>query len=144
MKYKLLAILVLFCFSCQNNKEPKPSKIFYGEDICESCKMIISESEFAAQYVLQNHEIKKFDEIGCMVQFINKNENLNKIKALYVKDFVLHNWIDGKNAYYIKNEKIKTPMGHSILAFENSKEAERYQNEFLGSLTELQQFLQEE
>ena len=138
MKIKL-ALLVLFMFliSCSDKPDDGPVNIYYGEDICERCKMIISEKDFASQYQLSNGKSVKFDDLGCMIHYMDEEDNLN-ISSVYVMDYSSKEWIDGQDAYYIWSQNITTPMGHGILALKDSKKAkelaEKEKGKYLGGL----------
>jgi len=138
MKMKLaLLIVFILAFSCRDNPEGRPVKIYYGEDICEKCKMIISEKDFAAQYQLSGGKTVKFDDLGCMFHYMDGEEKA-LISAVYVMDYDSKAWIDGENAYYVWTENISTPMGHGIVALRDSQEAKEHANKekgkYLGGL----------
>ncbi len=138
MKRKLAFLIVLvLAISCSDKPESGPVKIYYGEDICESCKMIISEKDFAAQYKLSTGKTVKFDDLGCMFHYM-KGEDKAQISAVYVMDYDSKQWIDGESAYYVWTDNISTPMGHGVVALRGSQEAKELANKekgkYLGSL----------
>ena len=140
MKRKLAVLIVLvLAISCGDKPESGPVKIYYGEDICERCKMIISEKDFAAQYKLSNGETVKFDDLGCMIHYTHDTEK-TPISEVYVVDYSSEGWIDGRKAYYIWNENINTPMGYGLLAFKERSKAEdntvKDNSRFLGDQKE--------
>ncbi len=130
MRFALLIVFVLVC-SCGDTSESGPVKIYYGEDICERCKMIISEKDFAAQYKLSTGETVKFDDLGCMFHYMNGEEKA-QISAVYVMDYDSKQWIDGESAYYVWAENITTPMGHGIVALKDSQQAAELSNKENG------------
>jgi len=132
MKIKLVFLIVLaLAISCGDKTESGPVKIYYGEDICERCKMIISEKDFAAQYKLSTGETVKFDDLGCMFHYMNGEEQA-LISAVYVMDYDSKQWIDGESAYYVWTENITTPMGHGIVALKDSQQAAELSNKENG------------
>ena len=138
MKMKLaLFIVFVLVISCGDKPESGPVKIYYGEDICERCKMIISEKDFAAQYQTSPGKTVKFDDLGCMFHYMHSEEKA-QIEAVYVMDYDSKQWIDGKDAYYIWTENISTPMGQGVIALKDSKKAKELSNkekgEYLGGL----------
>lgn len=138
MKRKLAFLIILvLAISCSDNPESGPVEIYYGEDICESCKMIISEKDFAAQYKLSTGKTVKFDDLGCMFHYM-KGEDKAQISAVYVMDYDSKQWIDGESAYYVWTDNISTPMGHGVVAMRGSQEAKELANKekgkYLGSL----------
>lgn len=143
--FLLLSIILLLTFSCGDNTKDGPDDIYYGEDICERCKMIISDKKFAAQYREKNGNTVKFDDTGCMIEHIINNENVNDGSVdIYVVDYDTGQWIDGKEAYYIWTEEIKTPMGYGIVAFRDRNSAGKFRKNreatFVGSYTEVKKF----
>jgi len=126
MKSILTILLLLFLIiSCKNDSETKPIEIFYGQDICERCKMIISEKDYSAQYILPRGKEKKFDDIGCMIHYMfEENNKGDEILTIYVRDYNSKDWINGQKAFYVWSEKIMTPMGHGIVALKDSESAE--------------------
>jgi copper chaperone NosL len=138
MKRKLAFLIILvLAISCSDNPESGPVEIYYGEDICESCKMIISEKDFAAQYKLSTGKTVKFDDLGCMFHYM-KGEDKAQISAVYVMDYDSKQWVDGESAYYVWTDNISTPMGHGVVALRGSQEAKELANKekgkYLGSL----------
>lgn len=121
-KLALLIILVL-TISCSDQSDKGPVIIYYGEDICERCKMIISEKDFAAQYKMINGKAVKFDDLGCMIQYIHKNEKA-PVPETYVVDYSSKQWIEGQRAYYVWTQNIHTPMGYGLLTFKERPNTE--------------------
>lgn len=146
MRTAVLALFFIlpFVFSCRDNQAPGPAEMYYGEDVCERCKMIISEEPYAAQYTLPGGASKKFDDLGCMIHYTSEGEGGNKerdsITGYYVKDYLSSEWLDGRSAYYIWSGNIKTPMGHGIVALKDEQAARelaaRENGQFLGGLKE--------
>ncbi len=139
-----LIFVLMFFLSCKDNPGTGPAEIYYGEDICERCKMIISEEAYSAQYILPGGKSRKFDDLGCMLHYTSEGEGgqseRGDIITYYVKDYTSGEWIDGASAYYVRSESIKTPMGHGIIAASNEKSArelaERERGKFLGGFNE--------
>lgn len=138
MKIKLtLIVFIILAASCSDKPESGPVKIYYGEDVCERCKMIISEKDFAAQSQLSNGKIVKFDDLGCLFHYLDEKEK-DQFSAVYVMDYSSQQWIKAENAYFVWTENIKTPMGHGVIALRDSHEASELVNKengkYLGSL----------
>lgn len=138
MRLKLtLLVLFILAASCSDKPQSGPAEIYYGEDICERCKMIISEKDFAAQYQLSNGSILKFDDLGCMIHNLGGQEP-GSISGIYIRDYHSKEWIDGEHAYYVWTESINTPMGYGIIGFQDrnlvKKLTEKENGKYLGSL----------
>lgn len=146
MKLLIISILLITGFSsCSDSPETGPSEIYYGEDVCIRCKMIISDKKFASQYRNKSGEIYKFDDTGCMFEYI-MDENLQPDELeIYVVDHETGRWIEGKQARYVHTEEIKTPMGYGIVAFSDKDAAvefsKKYESEHIGGIEDLKSFL---
>jgi copper chaperone NosL len=131
----IFSILLFSIISCKNESETKPVEILYGQDICERCKMIISEKAYSAEYILPGGEARKFDDIGCMIRFQNEEEtNRNKILAQYVRDYNTGDWIDATTAHFVSSKAIITPMGHGLAAFKDKESARRLARNLDGTV----------
>ncbi len=104
-----------------------PPEILYGEDVCDQCGMIISDERFAAGVVIETapseFEHRIFDDIGGMVEFVAENGDL-KIATYYVHDYNSKEWLDARDAYFIKSTDLLTPMGFGLAACAQQLEAE--------------------
>jgi copper chaperone NosL len=136
--------LLILVLSCGDTREDGPSEIYYGEDICERCKMIISEKEFASQYRLSDGKNVKFDDIGCMIHF-KDGEKPEHIESIYVMDYDSGEWIDAESGYFVWTENVNTPMGYGILSFNDKKIAQevaaRENGKYLGKLSAASELL---
>lgn len=105
----------------------KPPEIAYGRDTCAECHMIISEPRFAAAYRTPDGTERKFDDIGDMVAFGVRQNQLADAKA-WVHDFESEEWLDAREATYVVGDAgvIDTPMGRGVLAFSERSAAEAF------------------
>ena len=143
MKTSYVFLILLFSLvSCRGDSEHKPADIYYGEDICERCKMIISESDFAAQYISTKGMVRKFDDLGCMFHHLVDQEKLGEnVFKVYVKDYVTKQWINGEKAFYVRSKDIKTPMGHGVVAFTNTDDSKKFKGDFHGNFIQIRQLI---
>ena len=54
---RILVIILLLAASCGNDDRKGPVDIHYGQDICERCKMIISEEKFSSQVIMDKPQV---------------------------------------------------------------------------------------
>ncbi len=127
----LLTVFLLFIFSCKDRPESGPADIYYGEDICERCKMIISEKDFASQYISSEGKAVKFDDIGCMIHYTH-TVGPEQVDSLYVTDYISGDWIKGENAHFVWTDTIKTPMSYGIVSFADIETAQEFISEHKG------------
>ena len=128
--FLLTALLLAAC--APGNDGPQPPEILYGQDVCDSCGMIISEARFAAATLLTNGEFRKFDEIGDMMLYHMERPE-DQVQAYFVHDYKSEAWIRGETAFFVEGD-VTTPMGGSIVAFEDQAEAKAFAVEVNGKV----------
>jgi copper chaperone NosL len=118
MKYLLVLLVLLGLAACKDKIDTGPHVVHYGEDVCERCRMIISDKRFAAQYITTSGEARKFDDIGCMTDDLKEaGERGESPLAAYVADYGTGEWLEAGKAYFLRNGELKSPMGYNIAAF---------------------------
>ena len=118
MKYMLILLVLMGLTACRDKIDTGPHAVHYGEDVCERCRMIISDKRFAAQFITGSGEAKKYDDIGCMIDDLKEAEERGeKPLAVYVSDYNTGEWLDAGKAFYLENGELKSPMGYNIAAF---------------------------
>lgn len=116
-------VMAFFLVSCTNTL-PKPIKL--NVDACDHCKMTISNEKFASECITQKGKVYKFDDVKCMVNFIQKNSN-TKFEQIYISDFLTSShFLLANNAIIIKADGLKSPMGGNYAAFATQEAAEKY------------------
>jgi copper chaperone NosL len=112
--------------------DPTPPTIHYGEDVCEFCGMITSESRFAAAYVSDDGHGHIFDDIGDMVQaHLNMQE---EVVAFFVHAYEDENWMRAETAYYTLSDRLTTPMASGLAAFASVEQAAALADELDGQV----------
>lgn len=114
----LIPISIMF-LSC--NTDPQPLQ--YGKDACHTCKMTLMDKKFGAELVTTKGKVYKFDDVNCMVNFINSGyleaEILeHKLVVDYTQSGKL---IPAEEAFYLKSDEIRSPMASEVAAFETEK-----------------------
>ena len=122
--YACVVFVLLLTACAYQSGEPKPPEIAYGQEVCDSCGMLISEARFAAATLLENGETRKFDDLSEMFSYHMDHPDLT-VRAWFVHDYESEGWIRGETAFYVLDEEIKSPMGHGMAAFENREKAEK-------------------
>ncbi len=113
-------LMVISGFSisgCSKKDQKEPVKMHWDRDMCERCKMAISERKYAAQIVNpKTGKHYKFDDLGCAVLWLDEEKIPWKDKAIiWVTDAKTGKWIDAKTAMYTDDSI--TPMAYGISAF---------------------------
>jgi copper chaperone NosL len=120
MQRILLAAVMLTMTSCQS-RPPQPVEI-EAHDMCSSCRMAISQKQFAAQLFDSEETVHKFDDIACMLRFMKQREV--EPAAVFVADYETREWIHGNSALFVRTDKIDSPMGGGLLAFSDGARAD--------------------
>ncbi|MFN3694231.1 MAG: nitrous oxide reductase accessory protein NosL [Ignavibacterium sp.] len=131
MKVRLLIFLFLIgLWACS----PEPEPIDYGNDICEFCKMNITDNKYAAEIVTHKNKIYKFDSIECLFQFKQGFIKADEIHSEWVNDFSQPGkLIDLTKAFFLKSDFYRSPMGMNVLAVESEEVLNEIKNKNGGT-----------
>lgn len=113
-KIFLSLFIVVFISGCDTKIDLNPRKIHWDRDMCERCKMVLSDRKFSAQAINpENGKNYVFDDIGCVILWFKENNITWKEKAvIWVNDAKNGEWIDARNAFYdVAN---MTPMAYGF------------------------------
>lgn len=127
-KLSSLLLLVLLLAACGKEQSFEPVKINPEVDVCEICNMSIAEENYAAQLLSKDGDVYKFDDIGCMYEFINKDKKIAKedIAKQYVRDMESGKWLEANKAHYAYDKDFWTPMAYGVVVFQKQEEANNY------------------
>lgn len=114
-KFSLIfCFLSLFFLGCENKTNFEAKKVHWDRDMCERCKMVLSDRKFSAQVIHpQNAKKYPFDDIGCVILWF-KEDKISWIDTaiIWVNDAKSGEWIDARKAFY-SVENI-TPMAYGF------------------------------
>ncbi|MBN2825907.1 MAG: nitrous oxide reductase accessory protein NosL [Campylobacterales bacterium] len=87
---------------------------------CPKCRMGVEHKENSAQVVFEDEKTYIFDDVGCLVLWIEQvKANKETIKMfVYAKD--THRWMDATRAFY--SIKDATPMGYGFGGYEKKQQ----------------------
>ncbi len=125
----------LVCISC--GQSDRPVDIYPEEDICETCRMLITDQRFAAEIVPKKGKSLKFDDPICMVRYFDLSRKLDlgftkeDVLAYYVKDYLTKEWVPAEQAVIVK-ANIVTVMGYGVCCFKDPSTAESFAKEHHG------------
>ena len=124
-------IFILFLFA---HCKVEPEALSYGKDGCYSCKMTLMDNKFGGEFVTQKGKIYKFDDVNCMINFLNSGEISERDIAfrLVINFNNPGNFIEAGDAFYLRSEKIKSPMASKIAAFSSKPEMDSIKNKVKG------------
>jgi len=107
-------MLALLLTGCGQPDGDRPAAIVWDRDTCEYCRMTISDRAHAAEaWIEPQHRHHKFDDIGCMVNWLHASGRSSEQARLWVAD---HNhrdqvhWLDARKAWYQDGQT--TPMDY--------------------------------
>ena len=132
MKLKMVVAILVLLAGCES-KTLEPVSI-EANDMCSFCRMSISEKRYAAELIDVDGEAFKFDDIGCMANFIKQKRNNASIRAAFVMDFERREWVEAGRAAYVRSSEFKTPMNGGIVAFKDQSSAQAAAAQYHGAL----------
>ena len=125
----ILPVATLF-LACSANPEP----IQYGKDNCHVCKMTLMDRKFGAELVTTKGMIYKFDDVNCMVNFLNSGFLEDReVKHKLVVDYSQpEKLVQAGEAFYVKSSEIKSPMASQVAGFETYETMKQYSKDLNG------------
>lgn len=133
------AILLIGLNSC--GTEPQPFQ--YGKDTCDDCRMTIMEPKFGGQLITKKGKVYRFDDMHCLVNFKNagtvKEEDISK--TVFIDYNRENSFLDVNTSWFVKSDKLKSPMNSNIAAFATKAAAEVKAKETGGTLIQWKDLL---
>jgi len=117
-RYSLLLLFLSFLlFGCGEKKIGEVQKVHWDRDMCERCKMAISERKYAFEIIdPKTGKAYKFDDIGCGILWLDEEKIPWKDKAImWITDAKTGEWLDAKKAFYTDDSI--TPMAYGFAAY---------------------------
>ncbi len=112
-KFAFEAALMLLVAGC--GEQSGPVEIKYDRDVCEMCGMIISTPRYVAEVRLADGKIHKFDDIGDVVTWLEKNcvapEQAREIWVMNSQDG--RTWLDARRVFFARG---LSPMNYNFAA----------------------------
>lgn len=131
MKIIQLLLITLLFSACNVS----PQQIQYGTDGCHYCNMTIVDHQHASQLVTTKGKAYKYDAVECMIHSLQDEMKDTEIALYLVADFNQPGELmDAKMASYLISDKISSPMGANLSAFEDEKSAAEAKDKFTGEL----------
>lgn len=130
-KLGVLLIMSAAVVSGCNNSTMEPEEINPEIDVCEVCNMGLAHEHYAAEIVTADGEVYKFDDIGCMDEFMEMEVHLQEENAAkqYVRDVDTGEWVELEKAFHAYHPDFWTPMANGVVSFKDEESAEQYVKE---------------
>lgn len=123
-----LSLVVALTAGCGGKEEFKPAAIDENVDKCDVCNMQVKDDAFAVQIILKDNKALKFDDLGDLFKWKEKN-GTDKIGAEFVRDYGTKEWMLLKDATYVYDKGIRTPMAYGVVSFQKKEDAEKFVSE---------------
>lgn len=110
---------IIFLLACTT----EPEAINYGKDNCQFCKMTIMDNKYGCELVTQKGKVFKFDDVSCMIKYINISEQTPKDYAhIVVNSYEKPGTLVATNQlFFIVSPNFSSPMMGNTAAFSNEK-----------------------
>lgn len=120
--FSLIALSIM-AISCS----PKTEPFKYGKDNCYFCKMGIVDPKYGGEVVTKKSKVFKFDDIVCMVRFLQsgtlkENEIAQKVIINFEKG---NDFLDVNKAVFWASPELRSPMGSNAAAYSSQQVAEK-------------------
>lgn len=103
----------------EGNTQMRPIEMKLGRFQDTQCGMTIVRPDDSAQVVSPKGKTRFFDDVGCMVLWIeNRPFQEDAVIWVYARD--VHGWIDGRKAWYSLSDD--TPMRYGFSPYKEKKE----------------------
>lgn len=127
MKKGISLIVLLISFSllaaCSETSH-EPVDISLDSDQCFTCHMGVEDSQSATQSILTDGTPRIFDDVGCMLAYLQ--ETNDEVAISYVIDYDSGEWLDITEATFVHDQSIQTPMSYGFIAFSTEEAANQY------------------
>lgn len=127
--FSIISIIVIVFLSLSNaqrmvvvqegNIEQKPLDLSQNHYQDSDCGMIINNKKYASQVIDKNGKTWFFHDHGGMVNWLSKTK-IKDDAVIWVWGIDTNSWIDGRKAWYSRNEK--TPMNNGFGAYKENKD----------------------
>lgn len=114
--FKLFSFLFLSLFfvACEKAPVGDLKKVHWDRDMCERCKMVVSDRKHAVQVIHpQTGKKYMFDDIGCLMLWFDEEKiDWADSAIIWITDVDTGKWIDARKAWY--DTMNLTPMAYGI------------------------------
>jgi copper chaperone NosL len=113
--------------------KPGPEPIAYGKDSCTNCGMMATDQRFGAEMITKKGKILKFDAVECLATYLDKaGDNVGSLLVVDHSD--PSRLVDATRATYLVSEKVPSPMGKNLSAYEHKEAADKMKEQYSGRI----------
>ena len=112
----LLVMMLVGLGACGGPKtEPEP--VHYDRDVCEQCRMIISDPHFATEVRGKDGVLHRFDDIGGAVLWMNAHGGQGAQAEVWVMDMEDgETWLEARKAFFVADQTTPMDFGFGAVA----------------------------
>lgn len=96
--------------------EARPEPLAVGQESCASCRMTVSQPEFASQLLVDGELPKFFDDLGCLHAYLTSTTPGPDGGVIFVTDRRTREWVRADAAVYTRAPAVATPMASHLVA----------------------------
>jgi len=109
-------LMSLLLVACSSDSGTGPVEVKWDRDICDRCRMVLSDRYHSAEVrggpEGQKARVYKFDDFGCAVLWLDTQSWKEQGSVeLWVNDHASGQWIDAKQAYYVRGHTTAMEYG---------------------------------
>jgi copper chaperone NosL len=132
--------------ACRGAEVSGPPTIRAGRDECAGCGMIIGEDLCSCAILVEDGGRRTyllFDDLGCLLDHRSDHPDTVVVDS-YVHDYATGGWARGATAQYLLAvpDKVRTPMGSGIVAFETEAQAVAEQTRSGGEVVDYERLVE--
>ncbi|MCP4183672.1 MAG: hypothetical protein GY761_10195 [Hyphomicrobiales bacterium] len=119
----LLLLSVMMLAGCTGEPQTGPVEIRYDREVCDYCRMIISDPRFAAEIrQAKGSEVFMFDDIGDAIHWLKRaGWKEAPDTEIWVRDMKTGTrWLDAREAWFLPGQN--SPMAYGYGAFTEKSE----------------------
>jgi len=119
--FSLFAVVLVGLSACGGPKTG-PQAVHYDRDVCEQCRMMISDPHFAAEVRAKDGVLHRFDDIGGAVLWMNAHGGPDaqaEIWVMNMKDG--QGWLEARTAYFIAGQTTPMDFGFGAIVGKTDK-----------------------
>lgn len=94
----------------------QPEPLAVGQEACASCRMTVSQPEFASQLLVEGELPKFFDDLGCLHSYLASTSPGPESAVIFVTDHRTREWVRADAAVYTRAPAVVTPMASHLVA----------------------------
>jgi len=125
LQMSVMIIIIAAVLAACGGEKYEPQPINEDTDKCAICNMAIKDDQYATQIVTKDGQSLKFDDLGDMYMWMERN-GTDTIGAAFVRDYHSLQWIRYEEAYYVYDPSFHTPMAYGVLSFETEEDAKTF------------------